>query len=124
MGAHHRRSGAAAAWRTFAPMIDSSTSLTLNAALVAPYVHLDSRALVLCDGARGAVLSAARFRWIGETFARIATEDRATRTQGDHVLGGFTTEDGVVLYAGEPDALVSVRVTHEAFATLRERMAA
>ena len=107
-----------------ARMVDSATSLTLDAAPAAPYVHLDSRALVLSDGARGVVISAARFRWIGETFARIATESRATRTQGDHVLGGFTTEDDVVLYAGQQDGLVSVRHSHDAFATLRERIAA
>jgi hypothetical protein len=105
-------------------MVDSSTSLTLNAEAPAPYVHLDNRALVLCNGSSCVILPSARFPWVRETFALIASERRATRTQGDHVLGGFATDEGIVLFAGERDSLVSVVVSRDAFATLRERISA
>jgi hypothetical protein len=42
-------------------MVDSSTSLTLNAEAPAPYVHLDNRALVLCNGRGCVILPSARF---------------------------------------------------------------
>jgi hypothetical protein len=122
MGAHHRRSGAAAVSRTFSPMVDSSTSLTLDAVVPAPYVHLDNRALVLCSGGSCVLLPAAQFRWARETFGLIATERRATRTQGEHILGGFAAEDGVVLFAGARDALVSVRLAADAFRALHEQL--
>jgi hypothetical protein len=105
-------------------MVDSSTSLTLDAAAPAPYAHLDNRALVLCNGTGCVILPSARFPWVRETFALIADERRATRTQGDHVLGGFHADGGVVLFAGGREAILSVRVTADAFRTLRERLAA
>ena len=105
-------------------MVDSSTSLTLDAAAPGPYVHLDSRALVLCNGSACVILPAARFPWVREAFALIANEERATRTQGDAVLGGFVTDDGVVLFAGGREAIISVRLAADAFRTLRERIAA
>jgi hypothetical protein len=105
-------------------MVDSSTSLTLEARAPAPYVHLDNRALVLCNGSDCVVLPSARFPWVRDTFALIADERRATRTQGEHVLGGFVDGGGVVLFAGGRDAITSVRVEAGAFATLRERLAA
>ena len=107
-----------------ARMVDSSTSLTLDAALAAPYVHLDSRALVLCNGSACVILPAARFPWVREAFTLIDDERRATRTQGDHVLGGFVTDDGVVLFAGGREAIISVRLGADAFGTLRESIAA
>jgi hypothetical protein len=105
-----------------ARMVDSSTSLTLDAVVPAPYVHLDNRALLLCNGDRCMMLPAARFPWVRETFGLIATERRATRMQGDHILGGFAAGDGVVLFAGARDALVSVRLAADAFRALHEQL--
>ena len=105
-------------------MVDSSTSLTLDAVAPAPYVHLDNRALVLCSGGGCVMLPAARFPWVRETFALIAGERRATRQQGEHVLGGFVTGDGIVLFAGGRDALISLRLAAEDFRALREQIAA
>src|SRR3954453_2887205 len=102
------------------PMVDSSTSLTLDAEAPRPYVHLDNRALVLCNGSDCVIPPSARFPWVRETFALIADERRATRTQGDHVPGGFFAAGGVVLFAGGRDAITSVRLAAGAFATLRE----
>jgi hypothetical protein len=108
---------------TYVPrMVDSSTSLTLDAVVPAPYVHLDNRAIVLCTGDRCVTLPAARFPWVRETFGLIATERRATRTQGDHILGGFATSDGVVVFAGARDAIVSVRLAADAFRALHEHL--
>jgi hypothetical protein len=103
-------------------MVDSSTSLTLDAVIPAPYVHIDNRALVLCTGERCVTLPAARFPWVRETFGLIATERRATRTQGDHILGGFAAGDGVVLFAGARDTVVSVRLAADAFRALHEQL--
>jgi hypothetical protein len=105
-------------------MVDSSTSLTLDAAAPAPYVHVDNRALVICNGSACVILPSARFPRVRETFALIADERRATRMEGDHVLGGFVDDGGVVLFAGGREEIVSVRLEAGAFAALRERLAA
>ena len=57
-------------------MVDGSTSLTLGATAPEPYVHLDSRALVLCNGTGCLMLPAAQFRW-----ARGNTDDSQPATQ-------------------------------------------
>ena len=106
-------------------MVDSSTSLTLDAEAPAPYVHLDNRALVLCNGSSCVMLPSARFPRVRETFALIADEQRATRMEGDHVLGGFVDGGGgVVIFAGGREAIISLRLEAGAFAALRERLAA
>jgi hypothetical protein len=104
-------------------MIDASASLTLAARSPEPYVHLDNRGLVVCNGPRCVMIPAARYRWLTETLDVLARENRATRTQGDHVLGGFATEDAVTLYAGFREELISVGLERAAFDMLREALA-
>jgi hypothetical protein len=104
-------------------MAEPSTSLTLAALTPEPYVHLDNRGMVLCNGPRCVMISAGRYPWVAETLSLIAAERRATRTQGDHVLGGFQGDDAVMPYAGFREDLISVGLAPAAFATLREALA-
>ena len=104
-------------------MIESSTSLTLAARTPPPYVHLDNRGLVLCNGPRSVLIAAARYPWLAETLEVIAAERRATRTQGDHVLGGYVDGDEVTLYAGFREDLISLAVERAAFDALRKALA-
>jgi hypothetical protein len=100
-------------------------TLTLDAERPGPHVHLDNRALFLCDGTRTVMFSLAQTRWLTETLDILAAEGRATRAQQHHVLGGFRAADGAfVLYAGAQEDLVSVRVTGEAFERLRSTLSA
>jgi hypothetical protein len=104
-------------------MIDSSTSLTVAASTPEPYVHLDNRGLVISNGPRCVMVPASSFRFAAETFEVIAAEDRATRNQHDHILGGYVAGDAVVLFGGLRDDLVSVRLPRGAFDELRRAMA-
>ena len=91
-------------------MLGSDTPLHVAARAADPYVHLDNRALVVYDGFRGVLFAAAMLGWVRETIKLLADEKRATRRQGDHVLGGMVEDDGtVILYGGLADALVSVK---------------
>jgi len=104
-------------------MLDITTSLTLAASQPEPYIHLDNRAMVICNGSRCVMIPAGRFPWVVETFALVTDERRATRRQGDHALGGFVTQDAIVLFAGYRDSLVSVALEPSAFEDLRKAMA-
>jgi hypothetical protein len=104
-------------------MIDASTSLTVAARTPEPYVHLDNRGLVISNGSRCVMVPAASFRFAAETLEVIAAEDRATRNQHDHILGGYVAGDGVVLFAGPRDDLVSVSLPRGAFDELRRAIA-
>jgi hypothetical protein len=103
-------------------MIDSSTSLTVAASTPEPYVHLDNRGLVISNGPRCVMMPAASFRFAAETLELIAAERRATRNQHDHILGGFQAGDDVVLFGGQRDDLVSVRLPRAAFDELCRAM--
>jgi hypothetical protein len=99
--------------------------LTLHATAPSAYVHVDNRALVLCNGQRGILINRAQGRWLHEALEIIAEERRATRSQQQHAFGGFFTDSGaVVLFAGVHDDLVSVELSETAFAALREEFAA
>ena len=88
----------------------SDTPLHVAAKTVDPYLHLDNRGLILYDGFQGVLFPSAMLGWVRETVKLLAEEKRATRRQGDHVLGGMVEEDGtVILYGGLSDALVSVK---------------
>jgi len=98
--------------------------LTLPAGRPSPFVHADNRALIVSNGLRGVVLNRAQGRWIAETLGTIAEEGRATRTQQNHALGGFTADGGaVVLFAGTLDDLVAIELSADAFASLRAEFA-
>jgi hypothetical protein len=97
--------------------------ITVPARLPAPYIHVDNRALVLCNGAQCAYIPAAQLRQCAETFQIIADEGRATRAQGPHVVGGYLSGSEVVIYAGSQDDLLSVTVSSADFASLREAIA-
>jgi hypothetical protein len=92
-------------------MLGSDTPLHLNARAVDPYVHLDNRALVIYDGFRGVMFPSAMLGWVRETVKLLAEEKRATRRQGDLVLGGVVSEDGtVVIYGGQAESMASLQI--------------
>ena len=96
-------------------------TLTLPADRAPAYVHADNRALVISNGLRGVVFNRAQGRWIAEALGIIADEQRATRMQQNHVFGGYATTGGrVVLFAGTHDDLVSIELSAQDFAALRE----
>jgi hypothetical protein len=97
-------------------MLASDTPLTVPALKVDPYLHLDNRGLVFFDGIHCAMFPAATLGWVAETFQILRDEKRATRRQGDHILGGFVDEEGlrVTLYAGTTDSLATMSVEVEA----------
>ena len=102
-------------------MLGSDMPLHVNARAVDPYVHLDNRALVIYDGFRGVMFPSATLGWVRETVKLLAEEKRATRRQGDHVLGGVVSDDGtVVLYAGQEDALASLQTDVSTLAQIYE----
>ena len=83
--------------------------LTIAGEPAKPFVRLDSRTLVLCHGPRAVAFSlSSAGRFVEETLMIILDEGRATRAQGDRVLGGFKSDDGVTLYGGTRDDLVVV----------------
>ena len=94
--------------------------ITVPAALPAPYIHADNRGLVLCNGYQSVLIAASQLRSCAETFGIIAEEGRATRTQAQHVVGGFKQGGEVVIYAGTHDQLLSVTVTEADFLSVRE----
>ena len=64
-----------------------------------------------------------QLRACAETFAIIAEEGRATRSQAQHVVGGFKQGGDVVIYVGTQDQLLSVTVSEADFASVREAIA-
>jgi hypothetical protein len=95
-------------------------SITVAARLPAPYVHVDNRGLVMCNGPQCVYIPASQLRSCAETFEIIATEGRATRGQGPHVVGGYRAGTDVVLYAGTQDDMLSVTLSEADFTALRE----
>jgi hypothetical protein len=103
-------------------MLDSTSSLTVQARLPNPYVHVDNRGLILCNGPRCVCVPASGLRACAETLEIIASEKRATRTQGQHLVGGYIDGGSVILYAGTQDDLVSVSLTVSEFDALRQAL--
>jgi hypothetical protein len=100
-------------------------TVTIAASVPEPFVHLDNRALVLCNGTRavGFALGSAG-RWLEETFMIILDERRATRAQGERVIGGFLSEDGqtVTLYGGDREDLLAVTLPVAEFEALQQAL--
>src|SRR3954447_19208247 len=103
--------------------LDSSSSVTVSARSPEPYVHLDNRGLILCNGPRCVCVPGSQLRTVAETFEIIADENRATRTSGPHLVGGYVTGEEVTLYAGTTDDLVSGNLNRIDFDELRVAMA-
>src|SRR5687767_5983013 len=88
----------------------SDTPLHVAAKTVDPYLHLDNRGLIIYDGFQGVFFPSAMLGWVRETAKLLAEEKRATRRQGDHVLGGMVADDGSgVLYRGHAHGLITVK---------------
>ena len=104
-------------------MLDASRSMTVQARMPNPYLHVDNRGLILCNGPRCVCVPQSQLRTCAETFEIIATEKRATRTQGQHLIGGYVDGGYVVIYAGTLDDLVSVTVTSAEFDAVRTALA-
>ena len=94
--------------------------ITVGAKLPAPYVHADNRGLVLCNGLQCVFIPGSQLRSCAETFGIIAEEGRATRSQAQHVVGGYKVDGDVVIYAGTQDQLLSVTVSEADFRSIRE----
>jgi hypothetical protein len=101
----------------------SDAPLHVAAKTVDPYLHLDNRGLIVYDGFQGVLFPSAMLGWVRETVKLLAEEKRATRRQGDHVLGGMVTDDGTaVLYGGQEDALISVKTDVSALGQIYEAL--
>ncbi len=98
--------------------------ITVGAEQPAPYIHADNRGLVLCNGPQCVFIAGSQLRFCAETFAIVAEEGRATRTQATHVIGGYKAGGAVTLYAGTQDQLLSVTVSEADFAAVREAISA
>jgi len=103
--------------------LDSSSSVTVGARIPEPYVHLDNRGLILCNGPRCVCIPGSQLRTVMETLEIIADEQRATRTSGPHLVGGYVVGDRVTLYAGTSDDLASVTLSRIDFDELRVALA-
>jgi len=98
-------------------------SVTVPASASRTYVHVDERAVVLCDGSRVVVFEQAMLRWVAETLRVMCDEGRATRSQGDRVFGGFLADDGSAdVYAGTRGDTVALRLERSALDALREAL--
>ena len=86
-----------------------------------PYVHVDNRGLILCNGPRCVCVPGSQLRTCAETFEIIAAERRATRTQGPHLVGGYVDGGDVVALRRHHDDLASVTLSSLDFDALRER---
>jgi hypothetical protein len=93
--------------------------ITVGAEQPAPYLHADNRGLVLCNGPQCVFVAPSQLRFAAETFALIAEEGRATRTQASHVVGGYREAGSVTVYVGTQDRLLSVTVSEADFASVR-----
>lgn len=103
-------------------MLDATSSLTVQARIPNPYVHVDNRGMILCNGPRCVSIPESGLRACAETFQVISSERRATRSQGQHVVGGYIDGGYVVIYAGTEDDLVSVSLNTSEFDALREAL--
>jgi hypothetical protein len=105
-------------------MLAGDSPVTIGARTADPYLHLDNRGLVVSDGRHGVLFPANTLPWVAETIGLIIEERRATRRQGEHILGGFleADEQSAVLYAGPPTNLVSVVVARDAIDGLRAQI--
>jgi hypothetical protein len=98
--------------------------LTISARTVDPYVHVDNRGLVIFDGLRCVMFPGATLGWVAETIQILTDEKRATRRQGDHILGGFVAEDGATatLYGGRTDDLATLQLDLESLSQLHAQL--
>lgn len=103
-------------------MLDSTKSVTVQARLPNPYVHVDNRGMIICNGPRCVSIPASGLRACAETLEIVAMEKRATRAQGQHLVGGYIDGGYVVLYAGTQDDLVSVSLNSSEFDALRQAL--
>jgi hypothetical protein len=95
-------------------------SITVPAVQSSPFVHVDERAVVLCDGSRVVVFEQAMVRWVAETLRVMCDEGRATRSQGDRVFGGFLGDEGSAnVYAGTRGDTIALRLDRSALDALR-----
>src|SRR5919108_104408 len=87
-------------------MLDASRSMTVQARMPNPYLHVDNRGLILCNGPRCVCVPQSQLRTCAETFEIIATEKRATRTQGQHLIGGYVLgfQEQSLVDSKDPDA--------------------
>jgi len=101
-----------------------SEPLTVTGQPTEPYLHIDNRGLVVYDGNRGVVFAGALMGWVRETIELLLDEKRATRHRGDHYLGGWVDEAAgvVTVYAGPENGLVSLQVSVDTLAGLRDRL--
>lgn len=102
-------------------------SATFPASPSEPFVHLDERAVVFCDGSRAVQFERARRRWVHETLDILLAEGRATRTHGVHTLGGFLGPgETATLYAfsNQQIAGIALSMPRERLAELRDALAA
>jgi hypothetical protein len=102
-------------------------SATFTASPSEPFVHLDERAVVLCDGTRVIQFERARRRWVHETLEILLTEGRATRTHGVHTLGGFVGPgEAATLYAftDQHGAGIALTMPRARLTELRDALAA
>jgi hypothetical protein len=102
-------------------------SATFAASPSEPFVHLDERAVIFCDGARAVQFERARRRWVHETLEILLTEGRATRTHGVHTLGGFLGADDtatVYAFANQQVAGIAVSMPRARLIELRDALAA
>lgn len=101
---------------------DAALGLTISGGVPAPFLHVDNRSVMLCSGGRavGFSLSSAG-RWLEETLMIILDEGRATRTQGERVLGGFLSEDRqtATVYGGSRVDLIVVTVARDELEALQ-----
>jgi hypothetical protein len=98
-------------------------TLTLQAQTAPPYVYVDNRAVVISNGQTGVLFNRTQGRWLAESLTIIADDRRASRMLQHHVIGGYVEDDGaVLLFAGTHDDVVSIRLSGEAFAALRDEL--
>ena len=103
----------------------SNGASTFAAETAGAYVHLDERALVLCDGRVTFLFERARLRWVDETLGILLDEGRATRQQMGHTFGGFVRGDRVTLYVVAGPALgLSITLAVEETRSLRQQLSA
>lgn len=102
--------------------MSTEDSFTIGAQSVAPYVHVDSRSAVICDGRHTVIVPRPRLAIFAETLRVLLTEGRATRGQNEFTCGGFTAGDDVVLYVSDARAALSVRVAAADVQALHDRL--
>lgn len=93
--------------------------ITLPAGPVEPYIHVDERSVIFCDGRHTVVCPAGRLPRLGETLDILINESRATRIQHEWTFGGFVRGEDVVLYASDNRAAVSLSVSLASLRDLR-----